>query len=325
MNFKQYVAGMLIVTAAGVCCAQEEFSPSQHPVKAVADKYAKSAAEIDALAAEVLAADRSAADRLKSFRLLRRKFPEATLSVAAKAVTSDDEQLAKYAVELLCGAAAMSDHKMPTGAGHQHDHVMHYMMQKHELAKSGLRKAAQDGRKPIYERAATTLASLGDAAGLAAITEAGKKGVYGEDTVVGVLGLAPQDVAGQYIEPYLKSESKTVQVAAVGQLARIPKYQTQVKNDYLLNADADPRLRIAAIQAMGTDAGNVLPLLLDPMTQPSIYSKAATIYIDSNLARLTKGEAMSLSRAIKSYAANNDGFDAELVLEPLKDKFDLRL
>ena len=281
------------------------------------DFYKSNETEISSLQKRVKDKALGDGNRMDEFRKLRAKYPDHALHVASELMGDSSESISVFSVSLLGAAAVMSDHKM--SPDHSLTPAEAYVMQRHQLAKTSLRKAQADNRRDVRERATQTLASLSDEIGLRNIVVGTTEGRYSELEAVNHLALANPNLGLKLIEPFLKSQSVDVQAVAVGWLANSPDFQNMVRDEYLLNSTAPIEVRIAAAEHLKLDPNVTTLLLGNSNIPPELFAIAFKHYVRDQV-RPTLQERKGMQGILYSYetATKKEMNDLRVVLKSLE-------
>lgn len=264
-----------------------------------AEKYKRNAVEIAELQRSVRDTQRTEDERIADYRKLRSKYPDYALHLATDLIKDGSNKIAEFSVSMLGAAVVMSDHKMAHATSISPAEV--YAMQRHEFGLKALRVAQLDARPSVRDRATQTLASLSDEIGLQNIIQGAKDGRYSEIDAVNHLGLAKSEVGLALIQPYLGSQAADVQTAAVRYMASSPAFRTVIRDRVLLNDKAPLEARLAASEALSSEASIAMLLLSNGQTPPELFQKTMLTYLNSHGKTYSEAELNALKATVETY------------------------
>jgi uncharacterized protein YdbL (DUF1318 family) len=189
---------------------------------------------------------------------------------------------------------------------------MAYMMDRHEAGRAALRKALDDQRRVVREKAAKFLAGLSDEAALQAISQGIETGLYTQTEAVNLYGLARPEIGAVYIEPYLEKGERDAREAAIIYLGANQTYQDRIRTDVFLAPDQPPALRAQAARILSRyddDFSNyALTVTVDPSLSPEVYAETLNGYLDSLQAQgktIDWGTARVFTIGVDSFIENH--------------------
>lgn len=210
--------------------------------------YQTNAATVDELRAIILDSKRPAFEREAAMRRLRSRFSEAAINTALELVNDPSDEISGAAANILASSIVMTDHSHSHGQGVTP--LQAYWQDKHNAARTALRKLLAGPNRPARDVAARILMSLSDELSFQIINEGARKGAYSEAEAVNYFGLANPDVGASYMIPYLDSRNPSAQSAAGAYLASRPPTQGVVREKVFANSDASPLARATASKVL---------------------------------------------------------------------------
>lgn len=256
----------------------------KHPLPEVAQFYSQNQEKIDSMRAAIK--DPASTNRQKVFLALIDEFPEAAEIAARELVQDSDAQLALSAIGFLKQNLVM------TGHGQQLDHSnmqgvpprLQYLLQKHELSRSALRKAILDSRVEIRNAAVSFLASQSDEETFAGIQTGVSRGLYSDTEAANYFSLGNGSLGQRYLEPYIGKGDAGAQKTAIEYLGFYPKYQDMIKTEYFVNPSAPADLRAEAASTLSKNDPRYPEYALvvaSPTTDPLVYEASVSGYVNA--------------------------------------------
>lgn len=233
-NGRVVAAGVVatVIASASLGWPQARRPTIVNPEPAIQNAVSANATAIDGLLRRALDTSGATRDRVSAVNDLAGLYFDHLLANGEALARDQNADVAHVAVLHIAGQIAM----LPSGhsASHSPDSgtLAEYSAYQTHLVQESLRilrLALDHSSETVRNEAASVLCSRGDVQGLARIQMQIDAGRLPAKDGIAYFSLAPLDLAGPYIAPFLSSQDNSAKAAAVGPLSYDPKYTAPIR------------------------------------------------------------------------------------------------
>jgi len=299
-------------------------------VQAYLAQHGEEIGRLRKLAEDQTASTETRRDALRQLSIISE---DEALLTAAKLVAGPAPQLKPEAVELLTSSIVMAGHGNQGPSADHHGMSpgtsawSTYIQSQHELVRNALRTATQVAPPETKLVALKALVQFGDKGAVELVKKESATGAISQTQAVQICGQAASNEARACLLDFLDTGSIEARIATVNVLGSIPSNRSIIRNKIFLNDQAQPSLRAAAADVLGTYdpsfATYALTITSDPKTPPLVYAATLRSYAANakEAGKLDAAQRSVIRRALenKLQAAQESDVSRGADVTPLKD------